>query len=63
MRQVLGVVLMMWLVVGTMAAQQRGIFGQGVSCDAAATTAVTAAAGPLNYYGVSPRVTCPQPSQ
>ena len=63
MKTVLGIVAVVWLVVGTTAASQRDVLSHGLSCDTAATTAATAAAGPLNYYGVSPRVRCPEPSQ
>jgi hypothetical protein len=63
MKAIICVLAAAWVVVGTTAAQQRDVLGHGLTCDTAATTAVTAAAGPLNYYGVAPRVTCPAPSQ
>lgn len=56
----------MWLVIGVVAAAQRGYFSSGAtSCASAATIAVTVVAGPLNYLGVNPRIECelPQPSQ
>lgn len=62
MRSYVGVLCAVWLAVGAVAAGQRSYFEHPVSCDLAATTLVTAAAGPLNYYGVDPVVTCPQPS-
>ena len=58
--------LLAWLVIGVIAAAQRGYFSSGdTSCASAATIAVTIAAGPLNYVGVNPRIQCelPQPSQ
>ena len=60
------VLLLVWLVIGVVAAAQRGYFSSGdTSCASAATIAVTIVAGPLNYLGVNPQVDCelPQPSQ
>lgn len=63
MRIAVGVLCAAWLVVGMCAAGQRHYLSHGlVSCDAAGTVAVTIAAGPLNYHGVNPTVTCPEPS-
>jgi len=63
MKIAIGIVCAVWLVTGAAAAQQRNYFGDHVaSCDAEATVAVTIAAGPLNYQGLNPRVTCPKPS-
>jgi hypothetical protein len=58
--------LLVWLVIGVIAAAQRGYFSSGdTSCASAATIAVTIVAGPLNYVGVNPQIQCelPQPSQ
>ena len=58
--------VVIWLVIGAVAAAQRGYFSSGdTSCASAATIAVTIVAGPLNYLGVNPKVECelPQPSQ
>jgi hypothetical protein len=58
--------LLVWLVIGVIAAAQRGYFSSGdTSCASAATIAVTIVAGPLNYVGVNPQIECelPQPSQ
>ena len=63
MKIAIGVLCAVWLVTGVSAAQQRNYFGNTVaSCDAEATVAVTIAAGPLNYHGVNPKVSCPEPS-
>jgi hypothetical protein len=66
MRTVVGVVVLLWLVVGAFAAFQRGYFGDDreVSCKTAGDTVLTIVAGPLNYVGVNPKVECkvPQPS-
>ncbi len=59
------VLLIVWLVIGAFAAGQRGDYHQTASsCSKASTTAVTIAAGPLNYLGVKPQIHCtaPQPS-
>jgi hypothetical protein len=58
--------VLVWLVIGVVAAAQRGYFRSGdTSCASAATIAVTIIAGPLNYLGVNPKVNCeiPQPSK
>ena len=58
-------ILVIWLVIGGIAAGQRGDFkGHVDSCSTASTVAVTILAGPLNYAGVNPNINCttPQPS-
>jgi hypothetical protein len=55
--------LLVWLVIGAIAAAQRGYFASGdASCATVTTIIVTVLAGPLNYLGVNPQVQCPQPS-
>ena len=57
--------LVVWLVIGAVAAGQRGYYNGPVSsCTEAGTIAVTIIAGPLNYVGVNPDIKCtvPQPS-
>jgi hypothetical protein len=59
-------ILLVWLVIGAVAAGQRGYFSGPVeNCSSAGTIAVTIIAGPLNYVGVNPKISCevPQPSQ
>jgi hypothetical protein len=59
-------ILVIWLVIGAIAAAQRGYFSSSNSnCAKAGSTFVTIVAGPLNYVGVNPKVKCtvPQPSQ
>ncbi len=58
------VVLILWLVIGVIAAGQRGYFGGSGNCAKLGNTAVTIVAGPLNYVGVNPKVECkiPHPS-
>lgn len=63
-----GVLVLVWLIIGAIAAAQRGYFSTSTdNCAEAGTTAVTIVAGPLNYVGVNPKVDCdvqvPQPSQ
>ncbi|HEY2948127.1 MAG TPA: hypothetical protein VGJ53_06985 [Micromonosporaceae bacterium] len=62
-----GLIVLIWLIIGAIAAGQRGYFNTGSeSCNKASTTAVTVVAGPLNYVGVNPKVRCsdiPEPSQ
>jgi hypothetical protein len=67
MRTIIGVVIVIWLVIGAIAAAQRGYFGNDndVSCKSTSDTVLTIVAGPLNYMGVNPKVNCktPQPSK
>lgn len=58
--------LVIWLIIGAVAAAQRHYFsGSSASCAKVGTVAVTVVAGPLNYFGVNPKVHCqvPQPSR
>ena len=67
MKNLIGVLVIVWLVVGAFAAFQRGYFNDNrdVRCKTGADTVLTIVAGPLNYMGVNPKVDCtiPQPSQ
>jgi hypothetical protein len=61
-----GLLIVLWLGVGLIAATQRGYFGPASSsCGWAATVALTVISGPLNYSGVNPEVNCqlPAPSE
>jgi hypothetical protein len=58
-------VVLVWLVIGVLAAWQRDYFsGDTANCAKAGTIAATIVAGPLNYLGANPKVKCtlPQPS-
>ena len=61
-----GLLVIVWLIVGAVAAAQRGYFTHAAqNCASAGTIAVIVIAGPLNYLGVNPKVTdcnVPQPS-
>ena len=62
----LTVVVVLWLVIGAVAAWQRDYFsGSSSNCAKVGTTVVTILAGPLNYFGVNPKIDCkvPQPSK
>jgi membrane protein YdbS with pleckstrin-like domain len=64
--RIVTVIVVVWLVIGAIAAGQRGYYhGSSESCAKASTVAVTVIAGPLNYVGVNPKVHCsvPQPSK
>jgi hypothetical protein len=64
--RIVAAVVAVWLVIGVLAAGQRGYYhGSSESCAKAGTIAVTIVAGPLNYVGVNPKVHCsvPQPSK
>lgn len=68
MKSIIGIIVIVWLVIGVLAAFQRGYFGDDreVSCKSTGDTALTILAGPLNYVGANPKVDCnvevPQPS-
>jgi hypothetical protein len=57
-------IVVIWLIIGAIAAGQRHYFSSGTTnCAKAGTTTVTIIAGPLNYIGVNPKVSCPTPSK
>jgi hypothetical protein len=57
------VVLIVWLVIGAIAGGQRHYYNSpNTSCAKAGTVVVTILAGPLNYVGVNPKVSCSKPS-
>ncbi|HEY7053487.1 MAG TPA: hypothetical protein VH496_15340 [Mycobacterium sp.] len=64
---IIGAIVVIWLIIGVIAAFQRDYFKMGAeSCGSAGTIALTVIVGPLNYAGVNPKVTdchVPQPSQ
>ena len=70
MRGLIGIVVLVWLLIGAFAAFQRGYFGddRDVSCKTGGDTVLTVVAGPLNYVGANPKVDCgvpdaPEPSE
>jgi hypothetical protein len=64
---ILGLIVVIWLIVGVVAAYQRDYFNpdRDVSCRNFADTGLTIVSGPLNYAGVNPKVECetPEPSR
>jgi hypothetical protein len=60
MKGLIGLIVVIWLVIGVLAAFQRGYFSDNrdVSCKTTSDTALTIIAGPLNYLGVNPKVQC-----
>jgi hypothetical protein len=58
------VLLIVWLVIGGIAAGQRGDYTQPVDCSSVSTGAVTILAGALNYVHMDPHINCttPRPS-
>ena len=59
MGRLIGILLVVWLVIGGFAAFQRGYFDDTrTNCSEAGDIALTVVAGPLNYFGVNPKVKC-----
>jgi hypothetical protein len=60
-------IVLLWLVIGVVAAYQRDYFsGNDANCAKTSTVLVTVIAGPLNYVGVNPKVKhckVPEPSK
>lgn len=59
-------IVVLWLLIGVFASYQRGYFSSDdeVNCAQLGSVLLTIVAGPLNYFGVNPRIECeiPQPS-
>ncbi|MBA2770230.1 MAG: hypothetical protein H0U35_14105 [Sporichthyaceae bacterium] len=59
-------VLVIWLVIGVVAAVQRDYFSSSdANCARVGSTLLTIVAGPLNYVGANPKIKCeaPEPSK
>jgi hypothetical protein len=64
--RILSALIVVWLIIGAIAAGQRGYYSSSsTNCARAGTITVTILAGPLNYVGVNPKTKCliPQPSK
>ncbi len=67
--RLIAVALVIWFAIGAIAAAQRHYFDRGsANCAHVGTVIVTVLAGPLNYAGVNPQISCasptiPQPSK
>lgn len=63
----IGTLVLVWLLIGVVAAWQRDYFSTASpTCARAGDIALTVLAGPLNYGGVNPKVgdcRLPEPSQ
>lgn len=63
---ILSLLLLVWFIIGAIAAGQRHYYStSSANCAKAGTILVTILAGPLNYVGVNPKIsscTIPQPS-
>lgn len=69
MTKILALLVVVWLIIGGVAAFQRDYFSDSeTNCAEAGSIALTVLAGPLNYFGVNPEVDCkdvevPKPSE
>ena len=71
MGRLIGILLVLWLIIGAFAAFQRGYFEDSkTNCSETSDIALNVVAGPLNYLGVNPKVKCedvdvdtPEPSK
>ena len=72
MRRLIGILLVIWLLIGAFAAYQRGYFEDtDTNCSETTDIVLNIVAGPLNYTGLNPKASCPavpdvetpQPSQ
>jgi hypothetical protein len=66
-RRIGSLLVLLWLIIGVVAAVQRDYFsGSDANCAKLGTIAATVVAGPLNYAGANPKIKCdvdvPQPS-
>jgi len=67
MRSIGSTLVLIWLIIGVLAAFQRDYFtDREANCAEVSTILVTVVAGPLNYLGVNPKVNdcnAPEPSE
>jgi membrane protein YdbS with pleckstrin-like domain len=65
--RIVPVVVVLWLIIGAIAAGQRHYYSSSsTNCANVGTVLVTIVAGPLNYLGVNPKIshcTVPTPSK
>ncbi len=63
---IVSALIVLWLIIGAFAAGQRHYYTTSdTNCNKGGTIAVTIVAGPLNYLGADPKISCktPQPSK
>ena len=60
MKNVLMLMVIIWFVLGSASANDRGYFDahQPRTCQRVGSAALTVVAGPLNYAGLEPRAYC-----
>lgn len=69
MGRILSLLIVVWLIIGVLAALQRGYFSDAkTNCAESSNIALTVVAGPLNYMGLNPKLKCkdvdvPEPSK
>jgi hypothetical protein len=57
--RVVWVLILVWLLIGALAAGQRHYFSaSSANCAGVGTILVTMLFGPVNYFGGNPKVTC-----
>ena len=64
--RIVSTLVVIWLIVGVLAAYQRDYFSQADNnCSDLGTILVTVVAGPLNYFGANSKIACeaPRPSK
>lgn len=59
-RVAIPVFLIIWLLIGLVAAGQRGYITTEHDCASFGSTLVTVFVGPLNYIGLNPEIDCPE---
>lgn len=58
--RIIAILIVVWLVIGAIAAGQRHYYNnRKASCAKVSTIVVTIIAGPLNYVGANPKEKCP----
>jgi hypothetical protein len=65
-RRLAAALVLVWLIIGVVAGGQRHYYsGSAETCAKAGTIAGTILAGPLNYLGANPKISCriPRPSK
>jgi hypothetical protein len=61
--RIISTLVLIWLVVGVVAAFQRDYLTRADNnCSDVGTILVTVVAGPLNYFGANPKITCEAPT-
>jgi membrane protein YdbS with pleckstrin-like domain len=57
--RLISVLIVIWLLIGAVAAGQRHYYTtSAANCAGVGTIAATLLFGPLNYFGLNPKLTC-----